>query len=163
MLQPTTLHFFCGKAASGKSTHAARLADAPHTVLLSEDHWLHALYGDQMTSLKDYVHFTQKLRRALTPHVLDLLQSGFSVVLDFSANTVESRKWMRRLIDQSGVAHQLHLFDLSDETCLMRLQARNASGAHPFTLSDAQFAQLSQHFAPPQADEGFNILRHSRS
>ena len=67
MPQPPTLHFFCGKAASGKSTHAARLADAPHTVLLSEDHWLHALYGDQMTSLKDYVHFTQKLRRALTP------------------------------------------------------------------------------------------------
>lgn len=100
------------------------------------------------------------LRQALTAHILDLLHSGFSVVLDFSANTVESRKWMRQLIDQSGAAHQLHLFDLSDAVCLTRLQARNASGTHPFTLSDAQFAQLAQHFSPPQADEGFNILRH---
>lgn len=163
MPQSPTLHFFCGKAASGKSTHAARLADAPQTVLLSEDQWLHALYGDQMSSLKDYVHFTQKLRQALTAHILDLLHSGFSVVLDFSANTLESRKWMRRLIDQSGAAHQLHVFDLSDAACLRRLQARNASGNHPFTLSDAQFTQLSQHFTPPQASEGFNILRHSEN
>lgn len=161
MPQHPTLHFFCGKAASGKSTHASRLADAPQTVLLSEDQWLHALYGDQMSGLRDYVHFTQKLRQALTPHVLDLLQSGFSVVLDFSANTVESRKWMRQLIDQSGAAHQLHLFDLSDAACLTRLKVRNARGAHPFTLSDAQFAQLAQHFAPPQAIEAFNIQRHS--
>ena len=33
------LHLLCGKAGAGKSTLAARLAAAPHTLSLSQDHW----------------------------------------------------------------------------------------------------------------------------
>jgi hypothetical protein len=32
------------------------------------------------------------------PHIVDILQQGLSVVLDFPANTVTYRNWMRSLI-----------------------------------------------------------------
>ena len=35
-----TLHLVCGKIAAGKSTLANRLANAPATVLISEDYWM---------------------------------------------------------------------------------------------------------------------------
>lgn len=41
-----TLHMICGKIAAGKSTLAARLAEADRTVLIAEDDWLGALYAD---------------------------------------------------------------------------------------------------------------------
>lgn len=155
------LHLLCGKAASGKSTLAAQLADAPHTVLLSEDTWLAALYGDQMETLKDYVQASAKLRAVMAPHVTALLGAGLSVVLDFPANTKDTRQWMRGIIDASGAAHELHLLDVADDVCKARLRARNASGAHPFSVTDEQFDRLTAYFSTPSDHEGFTIRRHT--
>jgi hypothetical protein len=85
------LHLLCGKIASGKSTLAGQLAEELGTVLISEDRWLDGLYGDQMETLRDYVRFAGKLRAMMGPHVAGLLRAGISVVLDFPANTVETR------------------------------------------------------------------------
>jgi len=46
--QKPMLHMVCGKIASGKSTLSAELACAPNTILVSEDAWLDALYGEQI-------------------------------------------------------------------------------------------------------------------
>ncbi|WP_457326501.1 AAA family ATPase, partial [Roseateles sp. P5_E11] len=54
----TTLHFFCGKAGAGKSTVAARLAQADRLVLLSEDVWLSRLYGDELKTFDDYIRLS---------------------------------------------------------------------------------------------------------
>jgi hypothetical protein len=45
------------------------------------------------------------------PHVVDILRQGLSVVLDVPANTVSYRAWMRLLITQADVAHELHVLD----------------------------------------------------
>ncbi|GKY87907.1 AAA family ATPase [Sinisalibacter aestuarii] len=155
-----TLHLVCGKAASGKSTLAARLGQAERAIVIAEDDWLSALFADQMTTLPDYVRCAGKLRGIMGPHVVALLRAGLSVVLDFPANTVETRRWMRGLVDASGAAHRLHYLDVADEICRARLQMCNAGGDHPFAVSDAQFEPLLKHFVPPADDEGFNILRH---
>ena len=47
---PATLHMFCGKIATGKSTFASRLSQAHDTVLLSEDHFLSKLYPGEITT-----------------------------------------------------------------------------------------------------------------
>ena len=44
----------CGKIAAGKSTLARRLADAPATILISEDVWLATLYRDEQRTVADY-------------------------------------------------------------------------------------------------------------
>ena len=155
------LHLLCGKAASGKSTLSAELALAPSTIVLVEDDWLSSLYGDQMKTLADYVTCSEKLKLVMKPHAVSLLQSGLSVVLDFQANTLETRRWMREIIVESGAEHTLHYLDASDAECKRRLKLRNLSGAHPFEVTEAQFERLVQYFVPPREEEGFNILVHS--
>jgi len=155
-----TLHMICGKVASGKSTLCAELGRSPNTVTIAEDDWLAALFGDEMSSLSDYVRCAAKLRAIMGPHVTALLTAGLSVVLDFQANTVESRAWMRGIAESANAAHMLHFLDIPDATCKARLKARNASGEHPFSVTDEQFEQLSKHFVVPSDAEGLTIVRH---
>ncbi len=152
----------CGKIASGKSTLAAQLAAEPATVLVSEDPWLATLFGDEMTSIEDYVGCSAKLRQVIGPHASQVLRSGVSVVLDFHANTVESRQWMRSIFEDAQAAHQLHWLDVPDEDCLARLHARNATSAHPFSVTQDEFARVTRHFAAPAPQEGFNIVLHKK-
>lgn len=102
-----TLHMLCGKIASGKSTMAAHLGATPGTVLIAEDAWLDALFADELHSLKDYVQCSSKLRRVIGPHVVALLDAGMSVVLDFPANTVAQRAWMKEMLAARSVHDQL--------------------------------------------------------
>ncbi len=155
------LHILVGLAASGKSTLAEKLAQDPATVVVSEDAWLAELFGPDMSTLADYVRFSARLRAAMTPHISALLRSGVSVVLDFGANTLESRAWLHDILKDSGCDHVLHFLDVSPETCLARLHARNAAGSHPFAVTDEQFYRITAHFTPPDPTEGFSVRRYT--
>lgn len=159
--KPPSLHILCGKIASGKSTLSARLEAQTGTVLVAEDAWLNALFADELKSLDDYVRCSAKLRDVMGPHVVALLDAGVSVVLDFAANTRGQRRWFKDIAETSGVSPILHFLDVPDDVCLARLRARNASGDHPFALTDAQFHEFTSYFTPPAADEGLTIVRHS--
>jgi predicted kinase len=150
-----TLHMVCGKIAAGKSTLTNRLADAPATVLLSEDHWLSRLYKDELQSVADYVRCSSRLRDAMGGHVETLLKAGLSVVLDFPANTPANRRWMRSLFENAGADHRLHFLDVPDEVCKARLQQRNAGGTHDFVVNDAEFEAITRFFVPPSEQEDF--------
>jgi predicted kinase len=154
------LHLICGNIASGKSTLAARLAKPKDTVLIIEDAWLAHLYAEEMKTLADYVRCASKLRAIMGPHVSTLLTAGLSVVLDFPANTVQTRNWMRGIFQAANAAHQMHVLLVPDEICVARLQARNDGGTHPFAVTTEQFFQVSQHVSTPTPEEGFNILTH---
>lgn len=153
-----TLHMVCGKIASGKSTLTLQLAQQPKTLLISEDEWLSRLYPGEIKTLDDYVRCTTKLRDIMGTHIEQLLRAGNSVVLDFPANTPNTRRWMRDIIDNAGVAHSLHYLNVSDEECKTRLRRRNEEGSHRFTTSDAEFDAITQYFVAPSPDEGFNIV-----
>jgi predicted kinase len=160
---PPVLHLVCGKIAAGKSTLTRQLAERPNTVLLSEDVWLSQLYADEIRTIGDYVRRADQLRRALAPHIESLLRAGLSVVLDFPANTLGNRRWMRDVIDAAGSEHELHYLDVPDEVCKRRLRERNASGSHPFSTSDAEFDEITRHFVPPSDAEGFRVVRYHAS
>jgi predicted kinase len=132
-----TLYLLCGKIAAGKSTLARRLAARPATLLISEDHWTSNLFADDLKTIDDYGRYSARLRAAFGPHIVEILRQRLSIVLDFPANTVRNRNWMRSLINQSGAAHELHLLDAPDMICKQRLSDRNASGKHPFQVSGA--------------------------
>ena len=156
----TTLHLVCGKIAAGKSTLAASLGAASGTIVVAEDRWLARLYPDEQIDVADYVRHSTRLRSVMGPHVVDLLRAGVSVVLDFPANTIASRAWMRTLFEEAGVAHRLHHLDVADDVCRARLRARNASGAHDFTVTDAQFELFTRYFVAPAEEEGFDVILH---
>jgi predicted kinase len=128
-------------------------------IRLSEDDWPSRLYPDDIRTLDDYVQRAGRLHAAIAPHVAQLLGGGLSVVLDFPANTVNQRRWMRALIVDSDVAHELHYLDLPDTVYRARLHVRNAAGEHPFTTSDEAFDAIARHFVPPGEGE-FHVIRH---
>jgi len=153
-----TLHMICGKIASGKSTLASRLADQPRTLLISEDAWLSQLYPGAINTVAEYVRCATNLRNIMGKHVEQLLRAGNSVVLDFPANTLSTRQWMREIFEHAGVAHCLHYLNASDTECKRRLQRRNQDDAHQFKTSDAEFDLITQYFVAPAASEGFNVI-----
>lgn len=155
-----TLHCMFGKPASGKSTLSARLALDKRTVAISEDSWLAALYGNDIRTLADFSSNSRRLRQAITPLLQSLLDQGISVALDFQANTVPARQWMRTIAEQAGARCVLHVLDVPDAICISRLDERRAQGNHPFTLSSEQFHQVAEYIVPPTNDEGFEIIRH---
>jgi predicted kinase len=156
-----TLYLLCGKAAAGKSTLAQQLAARPGTLLLREDHWTSTLFADDLKTIDDYARYSARLRTAISPLIVDVLLQGTSIVLDFQANTVCVRSWMRSLIDQSGAAHELHVLDVPDIICKQRLRERNESGKHPFQVSEAEYDLFTSYFVPPQPGEGFNVIVHT--
>jgi predicted kinase len=79
-------------------------------------------------------------------------------VLDFPANTVANRAWMRGIVERSGARHMLHVLDVPDAICRTRLRARNAAGQHDFAARDAEFDAITAHFTLPTEDEGFNVV-----
>jgi predicted kinase len=159
--RPPTLYLICGKIGAGKSTLAKQLASRPATLLISEDHWTSNLFADDLKTIEDYSRLSARLRAAIGPHIVDILRQGLSVVLDFPANTVKHRDWMRSLIAQANVVHELHWLDISDEICKQRLRARNASGEHPFQVTDAEYEQFTRYFLAPGPDEAFNVIAHT--
>ncbi|PRD13352.1 AAA family ATPase [Pantoea coffeiphila] len=158
--EKATLHLLCGKIASGKSTLADKLSASPGTLTISEDRWLAALYADEMHSVADYVRCAAKLKEAMKPHLVSLLQGGVSVVLDFPANTRANRDWMMSIVEASGADNRLHYMNVSDDVCRARLRARNAEGSHDFAATDAQFELITRYFTEPGVDEGFEVIEY---
>jgi predicted kinase len=159
-----TLYLLCGKMAAGKSTFARELADSRHAILLSEDQLLGDLYPDQVQDVASYVRYSNRLKAALESHVGDLLCRGVSVVLDFPANTVRQREWMRALITKTGAPHELHYLIVADAVCKARLAKRVAQQPERQTTDTVEmFDSVTAHFQVPTPDEGFRLIRHEPS
>src|SRR5689334_2159519 len=116
-----TLHFICGKAASGKTTLGRKLEAQHAAVFFGEDEWLTRL-DVRIESLADHVRHGKNLRAALRPLMVRLLKLGTPVVLDFAGNTVKDRAWVRGIIEETGADHVLHVIVASDDLCKARLR-----------------------------------------
>ncbi len=119
------------------------------------------LFPTENRTIEDFTRLSARLRAAIGPHVVDILRHDLSVVLDFPANTLSWRSWMRSLITAAGVAHELHLLDFPDTICKQRLLQRNADGAHPYQVGDETYDLFASYFVPPSASEGFNVVIHT--
>lgn len=152
------LHFLCGKMAAGKSTFARELARQQGAVLLEEDHFLATLFPGQIHGITDYVEYSGRVKDALSDHIVALLQSGTSVVLDFPGNTRKQRQWFRTLFERANADHELHFLDVPDDLC--KLQLKERSKALPvgsaFT-TDAEFEAITRYFQPPSDEEQFKV------
>ena len=163
MVTKTTLHFFCGKMAAGKSTLAKALAKTNHAILLIEDDWLSHLYPEEITDIPEYSKYSARLKNIVSGHVVSLLSHGVSVVLDFPANTKDQRNWFRGIYEQANALHTLHFVDVSNDICKRQLKERSkyTPEGSAFT-SEAEFDAITKYFQPPSEDEDFNIVRHPR-
>lgn len=157
-----TLHFFCGKAGAGKTTKSKAVATACGAILLSEDVWLQRLYGQQIQVFDDYIRYSQKLNTVVTPLVIDLLVAGQSVVMDFQANSIKRRAWLRSIFEQAHVNHVLHFLQTPDAQCLERIHIRNREMPEGAShLTEEAYWHVTSYFQPPEETEGFNIQAYA--
>jgi predicted kinase len=157
------LFFLCGKMAAGKSTLAKELASRNNAMLFVQDEWLDTLYPNAVVNVATYLEYSGRINRMLAPYLVDLLDRGVSVVLDFPGNTRNQRAWFRDIIEKAGAGHELHLLDTPDAICKAQLKARSAH-LPPGTkwTTDEDFELISSHFRAPADDEAFNVIRHTR-
>jgi predicted kinase len=157
-----TIHFLCGKMAAGKSTLSKKLAAELNAVLICEDLWLARLYKEQVQTFDDYLKHSAMLKEALFPHLLDLLNLGNSLVLDFPGNVPRQRQWFRTVFEAAGVDHVLHFIDLPDDVCKAQLQKRNLEKPRgSMVMSEEEFDHITSYFVPPAEAEQFNLKLYS--
>jgi predicted kinase len=159
----TTLHFICGKAGAGKTTLARELGRTLPAIVICEDEWI-ATLGFVVRSLEDYREVSGRCQKLLAKLVPDLLRQGVEVVLDFAANTVARRAWVRSLFEAAGADHALYWIDATDAECLDNIHRRNDEqppGVYFGPVSDELFHAVTPHVVPPAPEEGFRVLRRA--
>ena len=152
------LTFFCGKMGAGKSTKAIEIAREEKAVLLSEDEWLASLYPDKISSLDEYVEYSNLLKPQIKKLVQTMLSTGINVVMDFPANTLSQRDWFRSIFSEVGAPHKFIYIDLSDEVCIEQiLKRRKEQPERAATDTLKMFEQVTKYFISPTSEEGFDI------
>lgn len=164
MSDQSTLVFFCGKMAAGKSTLARQLAEQRQSILLVQDVFLERLFPGDVKDIASYVLYASRIGNVVQPLVCELLARGVSVVLDFPANTKKQRAWFREILDTTQVRHELHFIDASDELCKSQLRKRSKGlpEESPWT-SEAAFDAVTAYFQPPTEEENFSVILHKRT
>lgn len=153
------LIFFCGKMGAGKSTKARNIALELNAVLLSEDEWLESLYPNKITSLEDYIRYSNLLKPQIKKLVQTILLTGTNVVMDFPANTINQRKWFKGIFSEIETHHELVYINLSDEACLNQIDKRRFENPERAkTDNKKMFEQVTKYFVEPQSEEEFNII-----
>ncbi|POP51002.1 AAA family ATPase [Zhongshania marina] len=157
------LTFFCGKMGAGKSTEAIKLAQQSKAVLLSEDEWLASLYPRKISSLNDYIEYSNLLKPPIKKLVQSILCAGSDVVMDFPANTLSQRNWFRDIFSEIDAPHNLVYIDLPNELCLEQIeQRRKEQPERAATDTREMFEQVTKYFMAPTPEEGFNIKKITR-
>ena len=156
------LHLLCGKMASGKSTLSKKLGVEHNAIALCEDELLAKLYPEEIKTIQDYVKYSERLKEAIRPHLIDLLRNNMNIVIDFPANTQKQREWFKEILKIANVDHILHYVDKSDDICKMQLRKRNEGLPKDAPLiSEEVFDAITKYFEPPHENEGFNIIRYA--
>jgi predicted kinase len=119
--------------------------------------------SDGISSFDDYLKWSARCRSVIGPLVIEILQAGASVVLDFAGNRITERKWARGLADSAGSSHVLHFLDVCEEECLRRLQERNQlkpEGLYFASTTESEFRPICKFFQPPEPTEGLTMTAY---
>lgn len=159
-----TLILFSGKMGAGKSTQSKRVSSERNAVRISEDEWLSTLYPNQISTFDNYLHYSALLKPLVRSHVLDILRTGTSVVMDFPANTVKQRKWFKELIAEANSPNELIYLNMSNDICLRQLAKRRIEQPERAVFDTEEiFNNVTSYFQPPDYSEGFNLRIVERS
>ena len=152
------LVLICGKMGAGKSTKAKEVSKESNTILLSEDEWLGKLYPGQISGLEDYIKYSRLIKPVVKSLVQDLLLSGVRVVMDFPANTVSQRVWLKSIASEISAEHKLLYLSASDSLCLDRIAKRRIEQPErQATDTEEMFRQVTKYFVEPCENEQLNV------
>lgn len=159
-----TLIFFCGKMGSGKSTKSKEVALESNAVLLSEDEWLESIFPKKISSLEDYIKYSNLLKPQIKKLVQSVLNTGTNVAMDFPANTNSQREWFKDIFSEIKASHSLIYIEATNEVCLKQIAKRRIEEPRRAETDTVEmFEQVTKYFVEPVSEEGFEITRVARN
>ena len=145
----------CGRLCSGKTTYARRLMEKGGMVLLSIDEIMLSMFGQHCGDMHE--EYAARTERYLLGKDAEIVSSGIDVVLDWGFWRAEQRFRIRKYFSQMGIACEMHMLRVDDETWNARIAGRNAevaAGREDAYFVDENLARkFAEMFEMPDARE----------
>ena len=94
------------------------------------------------------------LRPLVKSHVQQILLTGINVVLDFPANTLMQRAWLKKIALEINTNHQLIYLDIDDQTCINQIAKRRSEQPERATFdTEEMFHHVTKYFEAPTESE----------
>lgn len=156
------VHMLCGLTGSGKTVYAKRL-QAEGYVRLSIDELVQDRHGryDIDYPGDDYSRLYDEAVTELDRRLVELLEAGQSVVLDYGLWKRSNRDRYKRLVEAHGGRWRLFYFKAEPEVLLRRLAERNRrTDANALTVTEDMLTAFLARFEAP-IGEGEVVLDQS--
>lgn len=150
------VHMLSGMIGSGKSTYSAQLVERYKAIVFSPDEWILKLYGKDFP-IERFQEVGDSVKEMIWGVVVQLVQAGHHVVLDFSLWIKTDRDFWAGRIQKAGFKPQLYFFRCDAATLRSRLALRNGrvqegQETH-FVISLETFNGWLGLLEPPAEDE----------
>ncbi len=140
-----------GLPGAGKTTYARKLAEQESAALFILDEMVHEQYGNRHDVELGFREKTVKYDAL--PQIIDLLQSGKSVILDYGFFKSEERSRYKKLAEILGVEFELHYIKAPYDTLLERVLKRNKEEGNIHHIDKEILDALIKQFEEPEDDE----------
>lgn len=157
------VYLLAGLTGSGKTTFAKTL-EASGVVRLSVDEEVFARHGRYGTDYPEHEYRAreQPIVELIRHRLVELIQAGHSVVLDYGLWRRSEREDYKQLVERAGGRWRLLYFPIDRDELLRRLTERNRrQDANALTVTARALDEFTARFEAPD-DEGEEIIRPSR-
>ncbi len=152
----------CGVCGSGKTTYSKR-KEAEGYIRLAIDEEMWKRYGRKGVDYPEdqYEELSEQVEESLREKLLELLEDGKNVVIDFSFWSKENRSFYRKLIEKAGGTVELVYMKASLATLRKRLEKRNLhlNANSPFVITDEILEHHYYGFQEPCGEGEIVILQ----
>jgi predicted kinase len=158
------VYLLAGLTGSGKTTFAKTL-EAAGVVRLSVDEEVFARHGRYRIDYPEHEYPARErpVVEQIRQRMVELIQAGRSVVLDYGLWRCSERQDYKRLVERAGGRWRLLYFPVERDELLRRLSERNRrQDPNALTVTNAALDEFIARFEPPH-DEGEEIIQpHSQ-
>lgn len=153
-------YILCGLPGSGKTTYSKKLEDKG-VIRFSVDESMLDRFGKYGIDFPEdkYGEYKKRVLASLEQDIINQIERGNSVVLDFGLWQQKDRIKFRKLVENAGAKSKLIYFKAEPELLIKRLESRNQQQASDLPkVSTEMFNGVVERFEEPKEDETPKII-----
>lgn len=157
------IHLVVGNTGSGKTTYSKELKSKTNGIVFSIDQWNNILFLPDKKPTDGLEWFLERIDRAeqlILNLIVQLEASKTDSILDLGLSKFEHRDKFRKFAEENGFEIKLHFLDISKETRLKRVMARNEEKGETFEfeVTKENFDFMENWFEKPTNIELKNAI-----